>query len=311
MKLKRNKKLVRLIIEAAKQISRITEKETGRKERGRPRQYPNYIFIAALLLKQLENLSLRELEERLKELFPNSPDHTTLWYRFRKLSKEYLEELIKQSAKQIKESLKAKEFFCIIADGTGFGYADTYKLSYKRGKELREVKSHVKTEVLIGLVRRKLVVLDVNVGSPYADEVVLLNPMLNSLEFRARYFLGDAYYDKVSVLKKVKDMNMHAVVPVKDTLRKKVRNPYRLWAKKNYEEKGELYRKHRASIERIIGMVKNAYGDRDWVKDFHVASLYVLAKFALYNLALLIELLLLCFYLLKLHSYALRFSMLT
>ena len=296
MKLKRNKELVRLIIEAAKQISRITEKETRRKEIGRPQQYPDYIFIVALLLKQLENLSLRELKERLKELFPNSPDHTTLWYRFKKLSKRYLEELIRLLAEEIKKKLKAKEFFCIIADGTGFGYADTYKLSYKRGKELREVKSHVKAEVLIGFVRGNSVVLAVNVGKPYADEVRLLNPMLTSLEFRARYFLGDAYYDKVSVLKRVKDMNMRAVVPVKDTLRKKVRNPYRLWAKKNYEEERELYRKHRGSIERVIGMVKNAYGDRDWVKDFHVASLYVLAKFVLYNLALFFEVFLLSFF---------------
>jgi len=310
MKLKRNKELERLIIAAAKQISKIVEEETEKKGRGRPQQYPTYIFIAALLLKQLENLSLRELEERLKELFPNSPDHTTLWYRFRKLSKEYLEELIRRSAEQIKESLKAKEFFCIIADGTGFGYADTYKLSYKRGKELREVKSHVKTEVLIGVVRGKSVVLDVNVGKPYADEVGLLNPMLDSLEFRARYFLGDAYYDKVSVLKKVKDMNMQAVVPVKDKLHKKVRNSYRLWAKGNYEKKRALYRKNRSTVERVIGAVKNAYGDRDWVKDICVASLYVLAKFALYNLALLIEVLLLCFSLLKLHSYTRWISML-
>jgi hypothetical protein len=36
--------------------------------------------------------------------------------------------------------LKAKEFHCLIADGTGFGYGETYQLSWKKGKEPGEVK---------------------------------------------------------------------------------------------------------------------------------------------------------------------------
>jgi len=41
----------------------------------------------------------------------------------------------------------------------------------------------------------------------------------------------------------------------------------------------------------FIGIVKNWFGDRDCVKEFHTASLYVLARFALYNLILLYKLL--------------------
>jgi len=155
-----------------------------------------------------------------------------------------------------------------------------------RGKEIRRVKSHVKTELLVGVVRGKVVVVGVNTGKAYSDECKLLSSMLRSIKFRAKYFLGDAYYGNVEILREVKRLNMDAIVPVRDTTHTRVRNPYGLWAKENYEKKRKVYR-------------KNRFGDRDWVRDFHVASLYVLARFALYNLILLLKLLLLCLYLLK------------
>ncbi|MCX7990294.1 MAG: hypothetical protein N2648_06640, partial [Aquificaceae bacterium] len=43
-------------------------------------------------------------------------------------------------------------YHTIVADATGFGYDDTVKLSYLRGRQIREVKSHIKTEVLIGVI---------------------------------------------------------------------------------------------------------------------------------------------------------------
>ena len=95
--------------------------------------------------------------------------------------------------------------------------------------------------------------------------------MLEGLSFRAKYFVGDAYYGKsVDALKRVKELGMVVVVSERDTMRRKVR----VW-------------------EWPTGTVKNTVGDRDKVEDFHVASLYVLARFVIYNLALLEELLLL------------------
>ncbi len=61
-------------------------------------------------------------------------------------------------------------------------------------------------------------------------------------------------------------------------------------------------RKNRFRVEQVIGIVKNRFGDRDCVRDFHVASLYVLARFALYNLILLYKLLLLWLNLLRAHT---------
>ncbi len=53
-----------------------------------------------------------------------------------------------------------------------------------------------------------------------------------------------------------------------------------------------VYRK-RYIVEQLISKAKNSMGDRDRTKDFHVASLYVLARFVLLSLALLEELLIL------------------
>ncbi len=137
-------------------------------------------------------------------------------------------------------------------------------------------------------------IVDVNTGEPYSDENKLLMPILENLKVRAMYFLGDAYYGgSARVLKKIKELHMIAVFPVKDTLRKKVRNPFRLWAKRNYELRKKIYRKRRGYVEQSIGKAKNSMGDRDWTKDFHTASLYVLGRFVVLNLALLAELLLL------------------
>ncbi len=47
--------------------------------------------------------------------------------------------------------------------------------------------------------------------------------------------------------------------------------------------------------------LSSVLGDRDCVRDFHTASLYVLARFALYNLILLYRLLLLCLNLLRVY----------
>jgi len=42
--------------------------------------YEDYIIIAALLIKTLERPSLRDLEERLKDIFPEVSDFITVHY---------------------------------------------------------------------------------------------------------------------------------------------------------------------------------------------------------------------------------------
>jgi len=264
----------------------ITEKE---KKRGRPKKYDDKIIIFALILRVLKELSFRELEEELRELkyFNQIPDFSTIHYRMKKIQIENLNELIGRIAKDIMKEIKNKEFYCIIADGTGFGYADTYKLSWKRGKELRKVKSHVKTEILIGIVKGIKVVIGVNTGKAYSDECKLLTPMLDNIVFRARYFLGDAYYGKEKIIKKVEELGMRAIIPVKDTTHTKVRNKYRKKVQENYEKNKDIYKKERYKIEQLIGNVKNRLKDKDNVKDLYMAKLHVITRFIIYNIIVL------------------------
>jgi hypothetical protein len=100
--------------------------------------------------------------------------------------------------------------------------------------------------------------------------------------------LGDAYYGiEIGILKEIKQMGMVAVVPVRDSLRVKVRSQERLWAKEEYENHKYLYKRNRYKIEQLIGYVKNIMDNRDNTRIYGLASLYVLARFAVYNFLML------------------------
>ena len=204
-----------------------------------------------------------------------------------------LRKLTKNVAKDILLKLNANGFYALIADGTGFGYSDAFYLTYKRGQQLRKVKSHVKTEILAGIIKGKTIVLNINASLAYTDEGKLLKPMLEEFCEKCKYFAADRYYGTAEILK-IKEKGMLALIPLRDTIHQKVRNTYRVWAKKNYEKFKENYKKIRYRIEQIIGIVKNIFGDRDRTFLFKMAKLRVYARFALYNL---IELFQIIFYL--------------
>ncbi len=77
-----------------------------------------------------------------------------------------------------------------------------------------------------------------------------MQAMLEHIKFRVRNFLGDAYYGKVKILRKVRGLNMCAIVRVRDTVHTRVR-----------------YSRGRFRVEQVIGIVKNRFRDRD--RDFH------------------------------------------
>ncbi|WP_460174020.1 transposase, partial [Venenivibrio stagnispumantis] len=129
--------------------------------------------------------------------------------------------------------------------------------------------------------------MGVNTGKAYSDECKLLTPMLDNIVFGARYFLGDAYYGKEKIIKKVEELGMRAIIPVKDTTHKRVRNEYRKKAKENYEKNKDIYKKERYKIEQLIGNIKNEFKDRDNLKDLEMARLHVIARFIIYNIIVL------------------------
>ncbi len=107
-------------------------------------------------------------------------------------------------------------------------------------------------------------------------------------------FIGDKIYGRDNKLAKklLEELNLIPVIPVEDTIRHKVRNPYRKRLKEIYEKNKELYRE-RYRIEQFFGKIKNAYGDRDNTKIYNLACISVLMMFLIYNIAVLMALLLL------------------
>ncbi|MCS6875720.1 MAG: hypothetical protein NZM36_02520 [Aquificaceae bacterium] len=161
------------------------------KRPGRPPVYPTEIIILAAILKIHKNVSYRTLELILKDRLGHSPDFSTIFYRFKKLNPELLSFVLSKTAEICEKVLDIKEYHAVVADATGFGYDDTVKLSYLRGKQIRQVKAHVKTEALIGVRGKKKIVLGVAVGEAYADELKLLWSMLDRAEFKAQHFVAD------------------------------------------------------------------------------------------------------------------------
>ncbi len=117
-------------------------------KRGRPPKYRESLIYFSLAVKIIFKLSWRDLEYNLNFILKDEkiPDHTTLFYRANRIDKEFLEKCIKHIAVQL--IAKVGKINKAIVDGTRFGYYDTCRLVLERGKRLKEVKSHIKTEIL-------------------------------------------------------------------------------------------------------------------------------------------------------------------
>ncbi|MCF6185402.1 MAG: transposase [Bacteroidales bacterium] len=110
---------------------------------------------------------------------------------------------------------------------------------------------------------------------------------------KGSYIIADRLYGMDRQLAKLllEDKGLVPVIPVKDGIRNKVRDNYRKKLKEIYEENKEIYRE-RYKIEQLFGKIKNAYGDRDNTRIYNLACVFVLMRFLLYNIAVLMALLL-------------------
>ena len=203
-----------------------------------------------------------------------------------------------------------KEIELMIVDGTGFGYDNKQKLNWMRGKKIREVSSHVKVELVVGKIGNgKDVILGASMGKAYSDERKLLEKMIGKVKVKSRYILGDALYGmSVKVLKKLFEKAEKVIVPIKDTLHTKVRNPIRKKVKQMYEENKEKY-KNRYIVEQVIGKIKNAYGQWEETKSLEMAKKSVWAKIIAYNWVQVIDFFVLfAIWMSTLHTCSLRYA---
>lgn len=264
-------------------------------KRGRPKKYPDEVILTLLFLQVTWRLSFRDLELFAVQLLgrENVPDFSTYYYRLQKLPPDLLVDFLNFLARKLL-SKHHKQIKFLVIDGTGFKYDELYPLKILRGLDIKKVKSHVKVVALsVHLRNGKRFVLTVASEGSYASEVKVGERIICWFSERGfikralegKPLLGDKAYDSVRFMELVEGAGLLAYIKVKETFRKGIKSEVRRRAKERVEA-GGVYR-YRRLIESIFGEVKQSVGSYERTKSFHLARLFAVAKFCLFNLCIL------------------------
>ena len=298
MEEKIRKEVKKIIKEKVKKIL----KEKKKKGRGRPKKYKEWEIIYLMIIKTIEKLSYRKLEKRGKDYLKKAPNYTTIQKRIKEMDEELLKKIIEEIGREIEKKLKGRKRIMVIADGTGFGYDGKWYIKekiYIKGKIIKikekEVKSHVKVELIIGIKAGKRYLKAIEVALPYSDERKMLKKLLNNHRLkpssrRKVIFLADSFYGKDNLLleKLISTFDL-VIVKIKDTPRQPVISKIRQKVQQMYLKNKHIYKK-RFHIEAYIGNVKSSFGSWINVKTFACAKNFVLVNFLLFSILQLLSL---------------------
>jgi hypothetical protein len=124
-------------------------------------------------------------------------------------------------------------------------YRFCYNLKWRRGIEVKQIKSHIRFAVDN---KGKALILECETGKAYASEIKMLNQILNKVDFiKGLPFIADKDYDSISVIQKILDIGFIPATKMKQTLRVKIKHPLRQLSKENWLK----YGKKRYRIELI------------------------------------------------------------
>lgn len=282
-----------------REIKRVINKfivEENIKRRGRKSKLKKSDGVFLLVIRTIEKLSYINLYRRGLDFYPSLPHYTNIFRLIKKIEEREIN-LILILLSNIIENILIREYKrkykkspekLIIADGTGFGYNRPYYLRYERGEKIKQISSHVKTEVVIGVIGRKRYLKAVLVGEAYKDERVMLKEMIRKgyirLKGKGNIFIGDKLYGMDNeLLEELERRFDKLIIKVEDGIHNKVKSNIRLKVKRWYEGDKLLYKK-RFNVEGFIGNVKNRYGSYEESKIYESAKSLVLGKFLAYAL---------------------------
>lgn len=257
------------------------------RSRGRPPTYSEGLVLALWAFKQLHDLSWRKLEAISRQILPEVPDFSTLHYRVRRLPQERWEEFNRWLAER---ALGGQSVELVLVDGTGWGFGLPYWACWRRGKELRRLRSHVKGVVVVGAVGRRRMLLGAALGPPYSDERRLVERWLKSPDSQrwgeGVWFVADALYGMgKGLLGLVRSLGWQAVVAVREGVWRGVSSEERQWARKLWQEHRDIYRR-RYLVESWIGSVKALCGSYCRERGLEMALRAVWGRLLTWNLAL-------------------------
>lgn len=287
-----NKKIEK-IYNVLKEIvrERMKRKETGK--RGRPRIYKEIDIIIGGIVMEIYKISLRKLEEVMKESKGIEADYTTYYKRIKRLNIKELREIIYKIRKKIGERVKEIKEEMLMVDGTGIMYKEKIKVKYKLGEEEKEVNNHIKVVSVIRVGKDREgkeqgIIEEIEVGKGYSDEGKLLKEIIKRGRIEGEYMLGDGYYGRHGeIIRLLKERGIKLISPVKESMYKEIRNKDIKEVKERYEKLREVY-KGRYKIEQVFGIIKRRYLGYINTKIKEIAMNRTLIKFLAYNLSLLI-----------------------
>jgi hypothetical protein len=244
--------------------------------RGRNPLYPEALILTLALLQVAQQASYRQLLFGLApQLLPTHalPALGTWLYRLQTLPEARWHALLTWLAEQgiaLEQPAKPLEKPLVLVDGTGWGFDTPYYAQYRRGAEIRQMRSHGKG-VVLGYWRGGAVwLVGASLGDAYANEAHLMAEWLDRygaaggtglpVPCGEALWVGDKLYGRQArLLERVEAVGWLPVVRVAPSLYQSVRAPSRLRALGRLGEYGWAL-KERYRIEQVFGSVKRAYG---------------------------------------------------
>ena len=265
-------------------------------KKGRPPKYSDETILLMLFLQVIWQLSFREVEDFTVRILgrENVPDFSTYYYRLKHLPPLLLIDFLNFLSSKLLRKYH-KQIATLIFDGTGFKYNELYPLKILKGREIKRVKGHVKTVILSAHLRSgKRFIVSLSCGGSYSSEVKLAQEVLNFVfqsntvyrYLKGKPILGDKAYDSEEFINELLLLGFKPYIKVRESFRRKVVSPVRKLCKRLVEG-DELYKK-RGMVEGIFGEIKQALGSYERTKDFQIAQLFVIAKFCVFNLCILV-----------------------
>jgi len=272
------------------------------KRRGRKRKYSDAFIITLAILQEYNRYSVREVLMYAREYFKDVPVESTYQYRKKRISTEIMEEVILYITGRIIEVLekKGKEIKVkyTIIDGTGFGYNELYPMKFARGTQVRDIKSHVRAVVVVadfGKIghRRVKTIVGIKTGKAYSSEIKMARQIVAQWEKEqsppGSVLIGDALYAVIDLVKSLQSLGIEPHIKVReDTFRSSIRNPLLLQMRQRVK-KGSYYRR-RSEVEGFFSEIKQKVTSMIRTKDPHIAQISMLARFACFNLYMLMYL---------------------
>jgi hypothetical protein len=240
------------VFAVALRLAQEAEKKRERK-RGRPPTYPDYLYLALLILRSYYNWTYRETEAFFRDLFPDEPCpsfQALHWYMRKKLGEEELHKLLELLKERLRPFLEKS--LLLILDSTGIPQrGKTQELKWMRGRFPRVVQGHARLCLAIRYSQEEKLLLPVgmSVGEGYAPDPLLGAKALNAAN-PGGLLLADAGFDSGKVYEEAEGKYIQMIQlkgggKVRDPRRREILKAFRL----------DLYRL-RAVGEGIFGALK-------------------------------------------------------